>query len=334
MVAYKLIQASNASLHNVDDRPFVAVFVGGTSGVGKATVQALVATGMISRIHIIGRKSAAEQTRALIEDSRAINAHAEVSWTEAEVSLLMETKRVCKDLRAQESHVDLLFMTTGYTPWESRVETSEGLEVTQSLEYYTRMLFIRLLGPLIDKASGRVVSVLAGGYEPATIHADDLELKEPGHFGGFGSQFHYAAMNTMAMDKMARSPSHQRTTFVHAHPGYVDSGNHHRGAAADSIMNRYLWPVADVLFRRFATSAEESGQRHLFLGTSAMFGGGGLATWDGAPGRNSFNEEGRGLFLVNYVSDCIPNVKNVSRLREETQEKIWAHTEGVLGPFL
>lgn len=59
MVAYTQVLASN-SLINDTTAPQVAVFVGGTSGIGRLTLQALVNTGTSLRIYLIGRPSSEE----------------------------------------------------------------------------------------------------------------------------------------------------------------------------------------------------------------------------------------------------------------------------------
>src|ERR1700712_168246 len=162
MVSYKEIQASNALINDAT-APRVAVFVGGTSGIGKLTVKALVATGASMRIYLVGRKSSEERSHTFIKELHAINPKAEIIWTEGEVSLLAETKRVCETIKSKESRVDLLFITPGYAPFDGREETAEGLEITQSLGYYTRILFVQHLLPLLGKAEApRVVSVLGG----------------------------------------------------------------------------------------------------------------------------------------------------------------------------
>lgn len=125
MVSYTEIKASN-SLINDGTAPSVAVFVGGTSGIGKLTVKALVATGSSVRIYLIGRKSSEDRSRAFIEELRVINPKAELVWTEGDVSLRAETERLCKVIKSKESRIDLLFLTPGYAPFGAHQETSEG----------------------------------------------------------------------------------------------------------------------------------------------------------------------------------------------------------------
>ena len=332
MVSYKEIQASNALINDAT-APRVAVFVGGTSGIGKFTVRALVATGASMRIYLVGRKSSEERMHAFIQELHAINPKAEVIWTEGEVALLAETKRVCETIKSKESRVDLLFLTAGYAPFGTRKETAEGIEIAQSLEYYSRMLFVLHLLPLLDEAEApKVVSVLAGGLERATIDLDDLDLKKPGNFGFVKAQMQYTAMNTTTLEKLAND--NPNVTFIHSWPGWVNTGNVRRGLSdPNSIMAWFVWLILEPLIGLFGFSDEESGQRHLFQSTSAAFGGRGVL-WKGKPGINSLEKPADGLFLVNYKCDCTPNAKVMPLLREKALRKIWDHTQEVLRPYL
>lgn len=338
MVSYKEIQASNA-LINHDTAPRVAVFVGGTSGIGKLTVKALVATGASMRIYLVGRKSSAERTHNFIQELHALNSRAEVIWTEGEVALLAETKRICETIiKRKESRIDLLFLTPGYAPFRcTRMETAEGLEIVQSLEYYTRMLFIIHLLPLLRKAEApKVISVLAGGLEWASaVDLDDLDLKKPGNFGARKTRAQYPAMNTMTLERLANENSN--VTFIHSWPGLVNTGNVRRGLDPDrtSIFMVWLvWLILEPIISLFATSDEVAGQRQLFQCTSAAFGGNGIS-WKGKLGVNTLGRTAdNGLFLVNYKCNCTPNAKAVALLREKAQGKIWDHTQDVLRPYL
>jgi NAD(P)-dependent dehydrogenase (short-subunit alcohol dehydrogenase family) len=334
MVSYKEIQASNALINDAT-APRVAVFVGGTSGIGKFTVRALVATGGSMRIYLVGRKSSVERTHAFIQELHAINPKAEVIWTEGEVSLLAETKRVCEAIKSKESRVDLLFLTTGYARFGARRETAEGIEIAQSLEYYSRMLVILHLLPLLGEAEApKVVSVLRGGMEWATIDLDDLDLKKPGNFSIIKAPMQHAAMTTATLEKLANG--NPNVTFIHSCPGWVNTGNVRRGLdpnSPNSIMAWFVWLILEPLIRLFAVSDEESGQRHLFQSTSAAFGGRGVL-WKGKPGINSLGKQADGLFLVNYKCDCIPNAKVMALLRVKALGKVWDHTQEVLRPYL
>lgn len=334
MVSYTEIKASNTLINDITG-PRVAVFVGGTSGIGKLTIRALVAAGTSVRIYVIGRKSSQERTNVFIQELHSLNPKADIIWVEGEVSLLADTKRVCELIRAKERYIDLLFFTTGYTPFGARRETAEGLEISQTLVYYTRMLFTIHLLPLLEKAEApRVVSVLSGGLETPWIDLDDIDLKKPGNFGMVKAKMQHCNMNTIGLDKLAHDNPH--VTFVHSSPGGVNTGNVWRGLDdpnSNSFMAWFVWLILEPLIGLFSFSDEESGQRHLFQCTSAAFGGRGIG-WNGKAGINSLNKQEDGLFLVNYKCDCTPNTRTMSGLRKKAQERIWDHTLEILGPYL
>lgn len=331
MVSYTEIQASNALINDAT-APRVAVFVGGTSGIGQLTIKALVATGASVRIYLVGRKSSEERSLAFIQELRAINPKAEVVWTEGEISLLAETKRVCEVIKRKEARVDLLFLTAGYAPFGPRQETAEGLEIAQSLEYYSRVLFVLHLLPLLEAAEApRVISVLGGGLERRTVDLDDLGLKKPGNFSVIKAQPQYMAMNTMALEKLAGE--NLNVTFIHSWPGWVNTGNVRRGRDPNSALSWLIWILLEPLITLFSFKDDEAGQRHLFMGTSAAFGGRGVP-WKGKPGVNSLEKQANGLFLVNYKCDCTTNAKVLPQLREKSQGKIWEHTLEVFRPYL
>ncbi|KAK7181260.1 hypothetical protein DPSP01_003346 [Paraphaeosphaeria sporulosa] len=333
MVAYKDIQASNASINDAN-APRVAVFVGGTSGIGQLTLRALVATGTSLRIYLIGRPSSEERSRRFIQELQTVNASAEVIWVEADVSLLAEGKKACEHIKSRESRIDLLFLTTGYSPFGVRQETSEGLETSLVLSYYTRMLFILHLLPLLRKSEApRVVSVLGGGMErTSSINVDDIDLEKPGSFGITTAQPHYAALQTVFLDKAASE--HPDVTFIHAWPGMVNTGNVWRGLhASQSILYWFIWGLLEPLIRLISSTDDVAGQRNLFLCTSAAFGGRGVP-WTGQAGTSTLRTRDGGLFLANYKCDSTPNDKVVHVLREKASAKVWEHTHEVLRPYL
>ncbi|KAJ0114421.1 short chain dehydrogenase reductase family protein [Diaporthe amygdali] len=331
MVSFTEIKASNGLINDAT-APRVAVFVGGTSGIGQLTVKALVATGSSVRIYLVGRKSSEERASAFVQELHATNPRAQVIWTEGEISLLAETKRVCEVIKHKEPHVDLLFLTAGYAPIGPRSETAEGLEVAQSLEYYSRVLFIQHLLPLLREAEApRVVSVLAGGLERASVDIDDIDLKRPGNFNGIKAQMQYTVLNTMALERLATE--NPNVTFIHSWPGWVNTGNVRRGRDPNSILAWIIWIFLEPLIAMFSFNDEESAQRHLFQSTSAAFGGRGVP-WKGKTGVNSLDKQENGLFLVNYKCDCTPNAKVMPLLRDKAGPKIWDHAQEVLGPYL
>lgn len=338
MPSYATILASNALLTpSPSSKPLIAVLAGATSGVGQHTLRALVGTGAPSRIYLIGRPSALASTTPFLTEMHALNPRASIIWTEGEISLLSEVRRICDAIKKKEEVVDLLLLTAGYAPFGARKDTKEGVEVAAALEYYGRVLFAELLMGCLRKAeAGRVVSVLGGGLEreKAVLDVEDLGMKKAGTWSGFRAQGQYVVMNTLGMERLAEGPGGEGVSFVHAWPGLVSTGNVRRGHDEGSVGAWLAWAV-EPLFGVLGTRGAVCGQRFLFVCTSAMYGGRGLVEWEGKKGVNARGEEGEGLFLVNYKGDCTPNAKVMARLRETgVQDKVWEHTKEVLKPYL
>lgn len=332
MVGYQDIKNAN-SLINDSNGPRVAVFAGGTSGIGKFTITELVKTGTSITIYLIGRKRSAERMQEFIAGLHIINAKARVIWTEGDISLLSDTKRVCEIIKANESRVDLAFLSAGYAPMGNQELTPEGYDVSQALEYYTRILIAQLLLPLMAQSSSpRVVFVGGGGMEQtSSIKLSALDLSKAGAPATYRAQSQCFAMGSVALEKLAED--NPDVTFVHSWPGFVNTGNAARGVIPGSVWSYVVWGVIDPLMKVIGIADEESGQRHLFESTSAAFGGSGVP-YEGKSATNTTEAQKGGLFLVRYKCDAVTKVRVMSALRGEARTKVWDHTQDVLGPYL
>ncbi|CAG9944872.1 unnamed protein product [Clonostachys rosea f. rosea IK726] len=332
MVALDVVKQSNSQLKGAN-LPKVAVFVGGTSGIGQHTISELVETGVETKIYLIGRPSSSERAKTQIATLKHVNPNAEVVWLAGEVSLLADVKKICTEIQSKETSLDLLFMSTGVLPFNGRKETSEGLDPTFTLQHFSRMAFITHLLPLLRASpNGRVVSIKGGGLEKADIDVDDLELKKPGAYGAIRSQVQVIAMNTLVMEKFAEQEPD--VAFVHTFPGQVNTGNNMTSdVAPNSLMHWAMRLVVGPLVKIIGLSPKESAQRHLFASTSALYGGRGVPA-DLPAAMNTRGGNGPGLFLVNQYCDASMNEKVLGHLRETAREKTWVYTQEVLRPFL
>jgi NAD(P)-dependent dehydrogenase (short-subunit alcohol dehydrogenase family) len=336
MVALNDVLASNAAL-TAETVPQVAVFHGGTAGIGNYTLQALASTGLPTRIYMLGRPSAHTAMQAQITTLRTINPKAELIWLETDISLLASVQQAITTITTTESHIDLLFMTAGYAPFGPRQETSEGIEVSTALSYYSRILLTLDLLPLLEASPGgrgRVVTVNGGGLETPHLDVEDIDMHKPGAFNGMKAQMRFVRLMTATFDKLAQE--HADVVFVHAYPGAVNTGNAYRDNASPwSLWGWLRWAIVTPLFWLLGLSEEEAGQRYLFLSTSAMFGGAGVGcTGAVEEGVNTLGVKGKGgVFLVGRKQDCTPNMKNVALLRQIAREKVWGHTLKMLKPY-
>jgi NAD(P)-dependent dehydrogenase (short-subunit alcohol dehydrogenase family) len=326
MVALTDVRTSNASLKSLPAN-LVAIFVGGTSGIGLYTARELVRNTTSPHVYLIGRN----QTEAakIIEELKAINSSSQVSFIQKDVSLLKNVDEACREVQAKEKHVNLLFMTCGYFVFTGRDETTEGLDKKFALHYYSRMRFINQLQPLLDAAASssslsRVVSIL----DPQvglrlTPNFSDLDLKKT--FSLKNCALHASAMTNLNFARLASQ--HPGTSYVHAYPGFVDTG---AGRDAWGALGVVAKPLLGLLTAALRVKSVESGERNLFASTSSVFASktSSAGVQDAATGSDTV--KGSGSYLLNWNGDVLADTAKAKKLRDEGGEKkVMDHTEDV-----
>ena len=206
------------------------------------------------------------------------------------------------------------------------LETSEGLDRKLATNYYSRMRFTQQLLPLLQSASpqlSRVVSVLAPGGE-AALNLDNLDLKQNFSLGKAAA--HAITMTDFAFEEMA--VKHPNVAFVHAYPGFVKTGF----AKDAGFAVKAATQLALLVLLRWTVGIEESGERHLYVATSAAYppkGGetGGVELGDESVKQGSAGKTGSGAYLIGADGDLRANEKILRDLRgKDAGAKIWAHT--------
>jgi NADP-dependent 3-hydroxy acid dehydrogenase YdfG len=89
----------------------VVVFAGGTSGIGETTMRQFAKHAVQPRIYFVGRseKAAARLTAELT----TLNPAGKYRFIKADLSLLQNVDDVCREIKTEESRINLLFLTTG-----------------------------------------------------------------------------------------------------------------------------------------------------------------------------------------------------------------------------
>ena len=208
----------------------------------------------------------------------------------------------------------------------SFAETSEGLDRKLTTNYYSRIRFAQQLLPLLQTASpklARVVSVLAPGEE-TPLDLSNLDLKTD--FSIPKAAGHAITMTSLIFEEMAqKTPS---ISFVHVYPGFVKTGFAKDQPAAIRAASEF----AATLLSWWTIGIEESGQRHLYVATSAAYPPkagekGGVEVSRGGVAKGSAGVVGSGAYLIGSDNEVRANEKVLRQLRSEgAGEKIWAHT--------
>lgn len=187
------------------------------------------------------------------------------------------------------------------------------------MNYYSRIRFITNLLPLLHNAPDlrRVVSV-GGGSKEGKLDATDfpaLRVPLPELRG------HLTSLITLGLEAVAKTASD--ISFIHDYPGSVITG-------------LYRHMEALPFDRSASVPIEESGERHLYLATSAQFpslDGNGVAVSLGDGIRVAVGTAGwSGTGIYSVGEDCggtsAEVVSLLAALREDgIAEGVWRHTE-------
>ena len=164
----------------------VAIFVGGTSGIGQAMAQAFARyTKGNAHIIICGRNRAAAESiiaslpKPTLPDDAQRPLH---EFVHCDATLMKNVHAMTKDLLSRLPKINFLVLSPGYLSLKGLDETEEGIGRQLALNYYARWKFIDDLMPLLRNAKdagedAKVFSVLAAG-DGQKMDMDDLGLKK------------------------------------------------------------------------------------------------------------------------------------------------------------
>ncbi|OBT59649.1 hypothetical protein VE04_00158 [Pseudogymnoascus sp. 24MN13] len=330
MIPLSTVRASNARLRTLP--PITAVFAGATSGLGESALRALAANSTAPRVYIIGRSE--PRAAAVTADGLEICPEGTFVFLSADLSLLKNVDTVCAEIlkREEGGKLDLLFMTHGYITFEGRRETPEGLDALMVLRYYSRIRLLTLLLPLLQRApSPRAVSVLAPNPDEP-LDAVDLALRA--HHSVLNHLSHAIFMITFSfLHIAAENPS---LSCLHVHPGLVKTPEFEHARFSPFVKWLFHWVVLPLL-TPFLLDLKESGERNLFMSTSAMFRG--RAGGDGEAGTMVpvVEEEvatgvngliGGGVYAVNWNGEVCKGSEKFYREwgLKGLGDKVWEHT--------
>lgn len=160
----------------------VAVFVGGTSGVGQGMAEAFARhTKGNAHIIIVGRNRAAAE--AIISGfPPPTSSLAKHEFLPCDVTLMRNVRQTTQELLTTAPRINFLVMSPGFSTMKGRDETDEGIDRKLAVHYYARWKFIDDLVPALSKAKkqgedAKVFSVLAAG-KGGKVDLDDLGLKK------------------------------------------------------------------------------------------------------------------------------------------------------------
>ncbi|KAJ6597953.1 hypothetical protein B0H10DRAFT_1924381 [Mycena sp. CBHHK59/15] len=238
----------------------VAVFAGGTSGIGTAMAEALARyTGGRAHIVLIGQN---EVAAAHILSGLPKPPDDEGGWrhefVRCDASEMANIREVCADLRKRLVRINYLVLSAGANTMMWAGETSEGLDWHLSLRYYSRFVYIQELASLLAASAelgqdARVMSVLGAGFNfpPPTEDLNNVRARARSWkwLQGKGLLPCVAALRGMYIsgglnDAMVVwfAAKYPQLAFTHIHPGMV------RTPGSNAALADLGWLLAPLSF--------------------------------------------------------------------------------------
>ena len=204
------------------------VVTGGTSGIGEVAALRLAEQG--ARIVLIARDPA--RADATLAKLRTANPSALHTVHLADLSSLVEMKRVAGEIAAAEARIDVLVNNAGAV-FTTRQESADGLEMTFAVNHMAYFVVTNILLPNLKATPGaRVVSTASMAHTSGKIDFDDLQLrKKYSTFHAYGTS---KLMNILFNRELARRLEGSGVTANCLHPGGVATrfGSNNSGVLA------------------------------------------------------------------------------------------------------
>jgi len=203
--------------------------------------------------------------------------------------------------------------------------------MSQTVSYYSHIVFINRLISKVRAAAAaktgttRIINILAAGQETTNIFLDDLTLKGPDRFNIPNFAGHAATTVTLALKRIAEEPENKDIVFIHAHPGRVSTDLFKKSWGETGIPADAAGPPPGTFTQ---STPEESGERSLYLITSAEYGGNGVAVPEGRqPGQTLTHGTAGSLFSVDDKMQIVQQDELLVDLEKmNATQKIWDHT--------
>lgn len=124
MISLPEVVASNERIASTLPPGLVAVFVGGTSGVGEYTLKAFVKYAVSPRVYLVGRSQ--ESADRIMKECTQLNSGGKFEFIKADISLLKNVDEVCNQLKSKETKLNLLFQTQGTMAFDKSMSHAPG----------------------------------------------------------------------------------------------------------------------------------------------------------------------------------------------------------------
>lgn len=264
------------------------VITGGTSGIGEKAAVSLARMG--ARILFVARDDArGAATLALL---RAAGPKADHQIFHADLSRIDEMKSVAGQVAAAAPKIDVLINNAG-AMFSSRMETSDGLEMTFALNHLSYYVLSLLLLPSLRAADqGRIICTSSRAH--VGQHLDFSDLQAARGYSGYPAYGRSKLCNILFTRALAERLAGSPVIINCFHPGFVAT---RFGESASGFLG-----FAFFLAKKIAAVSPDAGARTLvYLASSPQAG------------------EKSGL----YFHHCMPENPSAAAMDADAARRLW-----------
>lgn len=230
------------------------LITGGTSGIGKATAEALAAMG--ANVVITGRN--AERGEAAVEEVKGHSTDAAVDLILADLCVQGEVRRLAETFLARHDRLDVLINNAGVV-LSKRTETPDGIETTLATNHLAPFLLTNLLlYRLKESAPSRVITVSSEAQRWGSMDFGDLQSRR--RYRGFPVYGMTKLANIMFTYELAERLKGKDVTANCMHPGSVGTNFGQNNGGMMALFFR--------TFKPFMRSPEQGSDTLIWLASS------------------------------------------------------------------
>lgn len=168
------------------------LITGGTDGIGKALVFKFLKEGY----EIIAVGSSSTKGENLLKDTKSIRSDNQLTFLQANLTLVSENRRVISVVKKKWDHLDALILcAANLKPRASYQETEEGLEFTFALYYLSRYVLSHEMTDMLDKSPNPFILNVAAPGMKGEVNWKDIQFKAS--YDGSKVQFHGSRLNDL-----------------------------------------------------------------------------------------------------------------------------------------
>jgi retinol dehydrogenase-12 len=232
----------------------VCLVTGTTSGIGKATAEALARRGAT----VVGVGRNPEKCEATTRWIRQRTGRDDVDFLHADLSSQAEIRALVRRFHDRYGRLDVLVNNAG-AGFMRRQQSVDGIEMTFALNYLGYFLLTNLmLATLRHSAPARIINVSSDSHRYVTLDFNDLQ--ERNRYYGIRAYPRSKLAILLFTHELARRLEGTGVTANALHPGFVATG-------AFAFRGPVGWTLRQ-LSRRLAVSPEQGARTSIYLATA------------------------------------------------------------------